>query len=158
MSVTYACIQDLCECIVAIGLLSLAVLTSTGLLNALNGNFNTLQSQIGTALSQDDKYFPSDIIKHLNLEQQMIDECQSIGNTALLARSSSSHPNNLTGKHSICIHCKAMGHSTDTCWGPGGAMEGKRNEVMEKKWQDHANKLQSCPNMLNVSTYKDTSV
>ncbi|KZT00532.1 uncharacterized protein LAESUDRAFT_764525 [Laetiporus sulphureus 93-53] len=133
--VTVERIQDLVECIYAIGLPTADSLTCICLLHAMGGDFAHVQSQVGTALADSHRtkpYTAADIIACVDLEQRLIDGTSGASKDVLLTkRAGHFSSSKKTCTNSWCP--RPQGHDTANCWGPGGVMEGCRDEVLSHK-------------------------
>ena len=131
-SITTNRILDLVERIFRIGIPKADVLATIAMLNSMSGHLQHLQSQIGTALTSDD-YGSVDIVRRLDLEQQLVDSnAAAAPNIALIAHSSKAPK----GKAITCFnpHCPhPWTHITRECCAKGGAMEGRLEEVKAAK-------------------------
>ncbi|KAG2068607.1 hypothetical protein BDR04DRAFT_1119691 [Suillus decipiens] len=115
------------------------------MLNAMTYKLPHVQNHIADALSTSTStttYGPANICSHLDMEQQLLDaDKKGSSDMALDAsgkgnRSHEAHPGQtcsecgMTGHSSCCTTCKNWGHITKYCFGKGGAMEGKQEEVL----------------------------
>lgn len=137
-SITTNRILDLVERIFQIGIPKADVLSTIAMLNSMSGHLQHLQSQIGTALTSDD-YGSVDIVRCLDLEQQLLDSnTATVTNTALLA-SGSKVPK---GKTITCFnpHCphpwthitrEGRRHGRTPRGGQGHKTQGKGGQASE---------------------------
>ncbi|KAJ7873246.1 hypothetical protein B0H14DRAFT_3560026 [Mycena olivaceomarginata] len=101
----------------------------------------------------DDKTTPSDVVKSLEKEKLRWEEEMKpklAEERANAARGGRPPPANSAGR-GLCETCKGP-HHTDECWGPGGAMQGRRNEVLARRAARQAGKQPDKP----ANTSKDT--
>jgi transposase InsO family protein len=99
-------------------------LLSIILINALNGNFESLQSNI-MSLSQEANFSSQIVERRLTTEANLIrrrtEQNPAAASTVLAAQSLG-----YNGKpRSLCTHCKKPGHLADFCIHPGGKMAGR---------------------------------
>lgn len=127
--------QDIVECIFAIGLPTTDALLSIALLHDMGGDLTHVQSQVGTELAKitcSIPYTSVDIITHLDLEQHLIDGHSSDSEDVLIACA----PNRSSFLKKSCGNSccpRPQGHDTADCWGPGGAMKGCCEKVLTQK-------------------------
>ena len=98
----------------------------------LQADFSGLRDQIATAMSAATPAMPytsNDILKHLELEQQLLDGTSQPADTALLAAPRGRQPTS----NKLCMNCNRTGHLITTCWHEGGGMAGRCNEILAKK-------------------------
>lgn len=136
LATTISRIRETVRRIFAIGIPDENALLTVALMNSLSGDFDHVQSQVGTLVAQSsttNPYGATQIIQRLDLEQQLLDNSNPLSATALLAKGPIKK---------ICANCKRTGHSADSCWQAGGGAEGKRDEILAKK----AKATRSVPN------------
>ena len=106
------------------------------MLNALTGEFANVHNHVATTMSTSTDVagastFKSEMIQaHLDLEQQLINNDTSQSAIALIARAPICQ-NRHSNKRCSNMKCPSpASHTIEECWGSGGGMEGKRDEVL----------------------------
>ena len=120
--------KDLVKHIFNIGFPSPDMFLCVILLSMLQGNFVSLRDQDATVMSTASTAMPytsDNLLKHLELKQQLIDGAVGSTNTVLLMQKGKSQPMQV-----ICLNCHCSGHPQTTCWCEGGGMAGHRDEVL----------------------------
>ncbi|KAG1845131.1 hypothetical protein DFJ58DRAFT_730984 [Suillus subalutaceus] len=115
-------------------------------LNALTDDFPHVRNHIADAITTSNpsaSYGPNNIRARLNVEQQLIDsEKSKSGDVAMVATHKSGGATRSTktcsdcgrtGHSACCTTCNVWGHNAKDCFGRGGAMEGKKEEVLARK-------------------------
>jgi gag-polypeptide of LTR copia-type len=128
-------LSDLNSRIFAIGIPTKDVFLSILMLNSLSGELSNVRDYVTTSLSSSNTFTSNDIRKQLDTEQQIIDsDMANLSRT--VAEVLISHPRRSVPSKSTksCQNCKKagrryIGHSDDTCYHKGGAMEGQRDRV-----------------------------
>ena len=118
-----------CSCIFNIGFPSMDAFLCVVLLNMLQGEFVGLCDQVTMAMSAATSispYMSNDILKRLELEQQLLDGTVRTADTALLATQKGHHPQSTK----LCSNCNHTGHLIATCWCEGGGMAGQWDEIV----------------------------
>jgi gag-polypeptide of LTR copia-type len=135
LSTTSTKLSDLNTRIFAIGIPTKDVFLSILMLNSLSGELSNVHDHVATSLSSSNTFTSNDIRKRLDTEQQIIDS-DTANSSRLLPEALVTHTRkpipNKTMK--LCQNCKRagrryMGHSDDTCYHEGGAMEGQRKHI-----------------------------
>ena len=124
--------KDLIKRIFNIGFPSMDAFLRIVLLNMLQGEFVGLRDQVTTAMSAATSispYMSNDILKWLELEQQLLDGTVHTADTALLATQKGHHPQSTK----LCSNCNHTGHLIATCWREGGGMAGRWDEILAEK-------------------------
>ena len=125
-------VKDLVKCISNIGFPSMDAFLHAVLLNMLQGEFVGLCDQVAMAMlaaTSISPYTPNDILKQLELEQQLLNGTVRTADTALLATQKGRHPQSTK----LCSNCNHTGHLIATCWREGGGMAGWRDEILAEK-------------------------
>ena len=119
--------------IFAMGIFDHDTFVSLIMLNAMSDELSHVRAHVVSSISNNSSYSYEDIRKRLVHEQQYIDnDNRRAGEPAALAATSKKHQHSHSnGK--VCSNCGKPGHSSEDCWQEGGAMEGKREEVLAKK-------------------------
>lgn len=120
------------------------------MLNAMSNNLPHVQNHIANALSVSTTtsiYSPSNIHSHLDVKQQLINMAKGSGDVALLANDKGGTSHGTQSKtcserrhqgHSYCCtNCNSWGYYAKDCFGKGGSMEGKHEEVLAWKRTAH---------------------
>jgi hypothetical protein len=123
------------------------------MLNAMSDDLPHVRNHITDALSASSStnvYGPSNIRARLDVKQQLIDTEKLKGSgdiTMVATRKGGQQPQANQSKtcskcgragHSFCCtHCNSWGHYAQDCFAKGGAMEGKRDEVLARKRTAH---------------------
>jgi len=150
---------ELVRCIYAIGIpkednfLTIMMLNTMAedLPHVRNHNTDALATSTSTTT-----YGPMNIHSRLDVEQQLIDIEQSKGGDIALAATKSSNSQN----HTECVTCGNCGntsHITKDCFGKGGVMEGKHDEVLVCKHTARNAKDAKGPSARNKGTNPKTS-
>lgn len=117
------------------------------MLNAMSDDLPHVRNHIADALATSTTtsiYGPSNIRSRLDVEQQLIDTAKGqSGDVALLAngkggnsqggRSKTCTECGRQGHSYCCTNCNSWGHYAKDCFGKGGSMEGKWEEVLAHK-------------------------
>ena len=130
--------KDLVKRIFNIGFPSQDSFLRVILLNMLQADFSGLRDQIATAMSAATPatpYTSNDILKRLELEQQLLDGTSRPVDTALLAAPRGRQPTS----NKLCTNCNRTGHLIATCWREGGGMAGRRDEILAEKLKKRTN-------------------
>jgi len=105
------------------------------MLNAMAEDLPHVRNHIADALATSTSattYGPSNIRSRLDVEQQLIDtETSKSGDIAMAATKGTTSQNR--SDHAACGNCGNSSHGTKDCFGKGGAMEGKHDEVLARK-------------------------
>jgi len=145
LSVTSTMLTELVRRIYAISLPKEEDFLMIMLLNAMTDDFPHVRNHIADAIttsSPSAPYGPSNIRARLDVEQQLIDSDKSkSGDVAMVANNKGGHTRSSktcsdcghTGHSSCCTTCHGWGHNAKDCFGKGGAMEGKKDEVLARK-------------------------
>jgi hypothetical protein len=146
LSATGMQLSDLVRRIYAIGLPKEDDFLTIMFLNALTDDFPHVRNHIADAITTSTpsaSYGPNNIHAQLDVEQQLIDsEKSKSGDVAMVAthkgggaaRSTKTCSDcGRTGHSSCCTTCNGWGHNAKDCFGRGGAMEGKKEEVLARK-------------------------
>lgn len=127
--------KSICERIFIIGVPTEDTLLCLTLHNAMSGDLENLQSQITTALSKQTKaapYTSDDIMSRLELEWQV--STGSLPGLSLTTSSATVPAAKASAKpRKGCSQCGMLNHNAPDCFQPGGAMEGKRGQVLAAK-------------------------
>jgi hypothetical protein len=102
-------VKDLVKHIFNIGFPSMDAFLRVVLLNMLQGEFVSLRDQVATAMSAATSispYMSNDILKRLELEQQLLDGTVRTTDTALLATQKGRHPQSTK----LCSNCNHTRH------------------------------------------------
>ncbi|KAG2346224.1 hypothetical protein BDR05DRAFT_946270 [Suillus weaverae] len=144
LSTTSTEISDMVRRIYAIGIPKEDDFTTIIMLNTMTDEFTHVRNHIADALSSStslSSYRPTNIRSHLDMEQQLLDaDKKGSADVVMLAtkgnRSREARPGKTcskcgaTGHASCCATCSNWGHTAKDCFRKGGAMEGKREEVL----------------------------
>ncbi|KAG2157898.1 uncharacterized protein EDB93DRAFT_1100712 [Suillus bovinus] len=108
------------------------------MLNAMAEDLPHVRNHIADAITTSTSaapYGPSNIRSHLEVEQQIINiEKSKSGDVAMAATGRSNNAKNHNNHdHPACDTCGHTSHPTKDCFGKGGAIEGKRDEVLARK-------------------------
>src|SRR6266849_7341811 len=93
------------------------------LVNALNDNFESVQSNI-IGLAEESNFTSKAVICRLLQEDQLI-RCQAEQNITSVTPSSALAAQGQGKSRPLCTHCKRLGHLTAFCIQPGGKMAGR---------------------------------
>ncbi len=127
-------VRDICKQIFEIGTLDAETLARVVLLRALCSDLKHVREKH----EDNDKSTAADIVASLEKETlRLKDELkkeaeEEKANAALTQKSHSKGKGHTHGQNGLCETCGGR-HRTDECWGRGGAMEGKRDEVLKKR-------------------------
>src|SRR6266852_3040996 len=125
LSKTLDDIRALHKRIIQMGPISDDQLYTIFLINALNNNFEPLQSNI-IGLANESNFTSKDVVRRLLQEDQLVRRCAEQNTPATsvsaLAAQGQGRP------RSLCTHCKKPGHLADFCVRPGGKMAGRSIE------------------------------
>ncbi|EIW76044.1 hypothetical protein CONPUDRAFT_158812 [Coniophora puteana RWD-64-598 SS2] len=119
-------IRDMAHQIYAMGPLSEDQLFSIGLMHALGREFPTIRNEVAmqmTAMRHGGHFNSSSVLQRLDIEQAAVDLDSG---AVALATIAGRRPSGNT----MCNSCQRP-HPTANCWARGGAMEGRRNEVLD---------------------------
>ncbi|KIK32504.1 hypothetical protein CY34DRAFT_101373, partial [Suillus luteus UH-Slu-Lm8-n1] len=147
LSVTSTQLSDVVRRIYAIGLPKEDDFLTIMMLNAMTDDLPHVRNHIADALATSTStsaYGPSNIRSRLDVEQQLIDsEKLKASDVAMVASAKGNRRDarpgkvcsecNVAGHSSCCTTCGNWGHLAKDCFGKGGAMEGKRDEVIARK-------------------------
>ncbi len=93
------------------------------LVNALNDDFESVQSNIMSLISDSKNFTSKTVVRRLLQEDQLIrrraEQNAPTSSTTALAAQGQGRP------RSLCTHCKKPGHLADFCIRPGGKMAGR---------------------------------
>ncbi|KZT18528.1 hypothetical protein NEOLEDRAFT_1031456, partial [Neolentinus lepideus HHB14362 ss-1] len=128
-AVTSERLAQLVHHIWAIGIPTEELFLSIVMLNALSPHLPNVRDHVATELAKAtdaSPLTPAVIQTRLVFEQQLVDHAKATqsGVDVLAVQT-------LTG--AVCTHCKCKGHLVASCWGPGGPMEGRCDEVLAAK-------------------------
>jgi hypothetical protein len=146
-------IREICKHIFEIGTLDEDKLASVVLLHALSSDLRHIRDK----QEDNDTSTPADIVQSLEKAKMRWEEetkterdTEERANAARIAAKSQTTSKNT--KNGACTTCNGK-HRTDECWGEGGAMEGRHDEVLEQraarrkeKDSKQADKPSSTPN------------
>jgi hypothetical protein len=125
-------IREICKHIFEIGTIDEDKLAHVILLHALSSELRYVRDKY----EDDATSTPADIVQSLEKAKMRWDEEtkktgeeEERANAAHAVKSSQAAKGSKTG---LCSTCSGK-HRTDECWGAGGAMEGKREEVLERR-------------------------
>ncbi len=126
------------------------------MLNAMQSELQDVQSHVMSGMSNSDNYPPEKCVSHLAWEtKRMAEQTRSSGTASgpsqdaqvLIANAGRQK----TASKKFCSNCKQTGHLADTCFGPGGAMEGKRDEVLARKRTERDARKTKTPSTSSTS-------
>jgi hypothetical protein len=123
-------VRDISKQVFETGQLDAEKLALTVLLRALSPELRFIRDK----WEDDDDAKPSDIVKSLEKEKLRWDEemKKTSDERANAARTQKTPPAKAGTAKGLCGTCSGK-HRTDGCWGEGGAMEGRRKEVLERR-------------------------
>ncbi|KAJ7797485.1 hypothetical protein B0H14DRAFT_2618925 [Mycena olivaceomarginata] len=123
-------VRDISKQVFETGQLDAEKLALTVLLRALSPELRFIRDK----WEDDDDAKPSDIVKSLEKEKLRWDEemKKTSDERANAARTQKTPPAKAGTAKGLCGTCSGK-HRTDECWGEGGAMEGRRKEVLERR-------------------------
>ena len=136
-AMSFNAMKDLIKHIFNIGFPSMDSFLQVVLLNMLQGKLVGLHDQVVTAMSATTitaPYTLNDILKQLELEQQLLDGTVWPTDTALLANQKERLPTS----NKLCSNCNHTSHLVSTCWREGGRMAGKHDEILAEKAKKHS--------------------
>jgi len=154
LSATSTQLRELVRRIYAIGIPKEEDFLTIMMLNAMAEDLPHVRNHIADALSTSTSataYGPSNIHSCLDIEQQLIDTEKS--KTGDIAMAATGKGNNTTQRHDrvSCDTCGNSSHPTKDCFAKGGAMEGKRDEVLAHKRTAREGKSLSAGNKTTTS-------
>ncbi len=150
-------VRNICKQIFEIGTLDAETLARIVLLRALCLDLKHVREKH----EDNDKSTAADIVASLEKETlRLKDELkkqteEEKANTALAQRLHSKGKGHNHGQNGLCETCEGR-HRTDECWGKGGAMEGKHDEVLKKRAVQRAEKNSSSISSSSPSTSPTT--
>jgi hypothetical protein len=153
LSTTSTQLGELIRCIYTIGIPKEEDFLTIMMLNAMAEDLPHVRNHIADALSASTSttaYGPSNICSHLDIEQQLIDTEKS--KTGDIAMAATGKGNNTQHRDRVsCDTCGNSSHPTKDCFAKGGAMEGKRDEVLARKHAAREGKSLSAGNKTTTS-------
>lgn len=147
-------LHDLALHIVEMGPIETNTLWLMFMVNAMQGELHDVQSLVISGMTDTSSYSPAKCVARLNWEAKRIAESSaSTGSGTSLDPSRdaqvlvASGSRQCSASKKFCSHCKQSGHLADTCFAPGGAMEGKKNEVLARKRAEREARRSKTPSM-----------